>query len=249
MCNCAIDCFLSDYNTSICPNCGIEKAVSIIISPKFSSNQTLSVGYSRINRFRIILDQLFNPLQYGCANSQVLAHLNKIDKNSLKNGGDMIKWLTALPLSDKRYQCVHFYFAWYLKTYHIPPVPNLKIKRDVEMEFGKIEANFRISEYKKKSFFSYNWLLLKLLLSHPQLKHYIQFVKRIKCKHRFKKYLTMYQDIMNVNSADGVLGDVESYRTQPVALLGGDFPHHRRLLSYLSDRAVKNDRNKPGRTT
>ena len=32
------------------------------VAPKFSSNQTLSVGYSRINRFRIILDQLFNDL-------------------------------------------------------------------------------------------------------------------------------------------------------------------------------------------
>ena len=249
MCKCNVECFLSDYNTSICPGCGLEKIVSIIITPTYSSNQTLSVGYSRSNRFRIILDQLFNPLQYGRANSRVLYHLNKVEKGLIKNGVDMIEWLTALQVSDKRYQCVHYYFVWYHDKYEVPPLPSKKKIRDIEMQFSVLEANFRISKYKSDSFFSYNWLLLKLLELYPSFFHYTQFVKRIKCKHRYKKYLKMYTILRNVNNVLVIPGDVGDCQKLPGALLGDDFPHHLRLLSYLSSRAAKNHQNKPDQTT
>jgi hypothetical protein len=245
-----MECFLSDYHTSICPECGCEQQVSIVISPKYSSNQTLSVGYSRSNRFHIILDQLLNPLIYGCPNSRVLCELNNVDPGLIKNGVDMIEWLTSLQVPDKRYQCVHYYFAWYSKgSYTVPQIPSKKLIRDLEMKFAELEAHFRSSTYQNQSFFSYNWLLCKLLEEHSVFFHYNQFVKRIKCKHRHKKYLKMYISLKNASNVSIERDARLNCQKPPDELPGDDFPHHRRLMSYLSSRVTKTDQNTTDRST
>ena len=223
MCRCNTDRILTEYYTTICISCGDERATAISISPQFSPNQTLFVGYSRINRFRMILDQLFNPLIFGKPNSRVLYKLNQLGGGVLKNGNDMIHWLTGLEISDKRYQCTHYYYKWYMKDrYRVPPTPSKNLIRGIETKFSVLEANFTISDHASNSFFSYNWLLRKLLEEYPSLRHYLQFVKNIKCKHRYDRYSNMFDELIkNADSVAKVPGCVGNYQTQPVVLPGG----------------------------
>ena len=235
MCRCKTEKILTEYYTTICPSCGVERSAPIFVYPQFSSNQTLFVGYSRINRFRMILDQLFNPLIYGKPNSRVLYKLNELNRGILTNGNDMIRWLTGLQISDKRYQCTHYYFKWYQKDdYKVPTPPRKSLVRGIETQFSVLESNFSVSNYSSSSFFSYNWLLRKLLGEHPSLRHYLQFVKRIKCKHRYKRYETMYNELMSVDSVATGRGGVGNCQKQPVSLQGDDFlPPGRPALDFL----------------
>lgn len=220
MCLCEAEPIFSEYYTTICPSCGVERSVAISISPQFSHNQTLCVGYSRINRFRIILDQLFNPLVYGKPNSHVLFRLNKVKRGTLKNGHDMICWLTSLQISDKRYQCTHYYYKWFHKDNYIVPQPPCKSKvRELETKFSFLETNFTYSDHSAHSFFSYNWLLRKLISEQPSLLKYLPFVKRIKCPHRYDRYDSMYNELTNAGSAVKVKGDAEDCQIQPAAPL------------------------------
>lgn len=223
MCYCRAEQIVTEYYTTICSACGVERRCSISISPHFSNNQTLSVGYSRTSRFRIILDQLFNPLIFGKPNSRVLYKLSQLKKDVLTNGVDMIQWLTSLQISDKRYQCTHFYFMWYKRNNYVVPLPPRKsIIREIEATFSVLESNFIISKHASHSFFSYNWLLRKLLTNHPKLLHYLQFVKRIKCRHRYERYNMMYKQLMSVNNGVVNLGDVVNCQKPLDGPLGDD---------------------------
>lgn len=211
MCGCecngkATDHFLSDYHTQICRLCGIEIKLSITPQYEYGQQSPLCVGYSRVARFRTILDQLFNPLLHGSPNHKVLAALNQQPKKRLKNGHDLLQFINKLQIPDKRYQLAHYYFAWYNRKYTVPPKPHVNILGDMERLFFRLEGSFNMStKYRERSFFSYNWLLQRMLTIF-KLDHYKQFVKNVKCSKRQARYNTMFSELMRSYSDVTVTG-------------------------------------------
>ena len=201
------DHFLSDYHTQICRLCGIEIKLSIIPQFEYGQQSPLCVGYSRVARFRTILDQLFSPLLHGSPNHRVLAALNKQPKKKLTDGHDLLQFMNILQIPDKRYQLAHYYFAWYDRDYVVPPRPHANVLGDMERLFFRLECNYNMNaNYCHKSFFSYNWLLQRLLTIF-KLFHYKQFVKQVKCSKRQERYNTMFLELTHSDN-DVIIEDV-----------------------------------------
>lgn len=187
MCQCEI--FLTEYGTQVCKLCGLEITVGLPTYDKYTTNCPLIVGYSRVSRVKTILDQLFRPFLYGTP-SQVI--LFKIIENKLRfsSGGELLRWLNDQPVKNKKYTCCHYYFARANKDYTVPTPPSRDQIWSIVKEFANLEFRYH-SQSTYQSFFSYNWLIRKLL-ERFGLTHYIQFIKPIKCKARRHMYYKMY---------------------------------------------------------
>ena len=98
---------------------------------------------------------------------------------------------------------------------------------------------FRTHEY--TSFFSYNWLLRKLL-DRQECKYYIQFVKPIKCKKRAQTYEAMW-DFFTSEDNDVTVVDVsrsfQKLLVEPQARAATLLP----ALPLCANRLLKNYQN------
>jgi hypothetical protein len=198
------------------------------------------LGYSRGARFKILLDKLFKPLLFGRTNARVLLKLNDIPANQFENGQELLKWMSGLNIANKAYQSAHSYFLFYkdINPRSPPPTPTI---HNIELDFVRIEYGFSRSKYKNSSFFSYNWLLHKLLNIHQQ-HYYTQFIKPIKCHRRFKKYEDMWNHIKTLGNAVEGPDSLKTSQTPPLVSPGDDSRYHRNL-SFLASRLARNHQN------
>ena len=205
---------VTDYNTQICTCCGIETQVCIVPQLSYGNSSPLVLGYSRGARFKTILEKLLNPRVYGKANHRVLYELSRLPKNHFKNGFELLKWLAALRIPNKNYQCSHYYYIYVTKPKEYPTPPPIVVMNALEQQFNQIENKYLASSQDFRSFFSYNWILKKLL-ENNDLDYYIQFVKPIKCKRRLIKYNAMYTKIMNEDNVVVSLESLQNCQTLP----------------------------------
>ena len=234
------DVFITDYGTSVCKDCGIEKRAALPTSDQFTTNCPLVVGYSRNSRVKTILEQLFSPFLYGKP-CQEIVYIIKRDLLTFETGKDLHQWLNLQQVKNKKYTCCHYYFAIANPQYKVPPPPSPDIFREVLREFHSLETKFNVTEHQYKSFFSYNWLLRKLL-KNCQLEHYVQFIKPIKCKGRRRMYSKMFQVLPKLNSCirEADPGRVSSFQQQPFSLQDYALKSLRQLSSCFSDPSIKN---------
>ena len=207
----------SDYNTIICMVCGHEEACSLVQSSGYTENMPLDIGYSRYNRMWNLLKQLFEPTLYGNPNSRVV---HEVMSQNFENGSELLHWLSKLPVKNKRYQNAHYYYL-FNKPYTVPDPPSKTTVLAMLSVFTKLEQRFDAWSHPYKSFFSYNWLLRRLLTDF-ELEVYLQFVKQIKCKKRVDLYETMYTYFM---TSDNVVTNEDVFqrnRTQPCVSQDGD---------------------------
>ena len=231
---CCHEYLSSDYNTLICAICGIETACALVQSQGYTENMPLDIGYSRYNRMSALLNQLFQPTMYGHPNSRVVY---EVLRQTFENGSELLKWLSTLPIKNKRYQNAHYYFLIH-KEYQIPNPPNKSTVNSILSLFSRLEHRFDSWSHSYKSFFSYNWLLRRFLKEF-KLEKYIQFVKQIKCKKRVAIYEIMYTYFMCLDNA-GVNADVfQKNQTTPSLLLDDVHSFLLQRLSFLS-RITKN---------
>ena len=216
MCKCLPEhSVVSMYHTQICKQCGLERQISIVPEINYGNSTTLCVGYSRCIRFRIILDQLFKPLLFGSPNQKVLFTL-RVSKPTINTGCEMLEWLNNLKIPDKRYQSAHYYFAWLNPDYKVPHSPSIATIRLLEQQFMRLEQSYYNSGLSEThSFFSYNWLLQRLLLNNG-LSSYGQFIKKIKCPKRHKRYENMYDLLTNACNALTTRGVSQTNQKPPV---------------------------------
>lgn len=224
MCKC-LQCVVSNYHTRICICCGLETQIPLVAEINYGNSTTLCVGYSRCIRFRIILDQLFKPLLFGSPNQKVLFALRDT-KPTINNGSEMLEWLTHLPIPDKRYQSAHYYFSWLNPEYTVPESPSIMDIRLLEQQFMRLEQNYYSSGLSKThSFFSYNWLLQKLL-HNTTMSSYGQFIKKIKCPKRHIRYENMYSTLTNACNVSTALDAFQTNQTLLVGLPDDETLYH-----------------------
>ena len=210
--SCSHTFYETNYCTSVCYDCGLEKPAGITPLDGYTTNVPLCNGYSRHHRMYMLLKQLFDPRHYGSPNSEVIAHM--LQHGPFQHGNQLLKWLAQLKVKHKQYQNAHYYYAIASPTYVIPDPPCPEKLIVIERTFYKLEQRFSAHTY--KSFFSYNWLLRKFL-QVENLPFYLQFVKSIKCKKRLKTYETMW---IFFTRADRVVATQDVSRSFQTQLVG-----------------------------
>ena len=234
--------FCSDYGTRICQTCGSEKTCGLPTSDQYTTNCPLVVGYSRNARVKSILEKLFMPYKYGNP-CQEIVYIIKRDQLTFVTGMDLHHWLNSVPIKQKKYTCCHYYYAIANKHYDIPPPPCQDLTRKVLRKFNCLEMQFNSTRHPYKSFFSYNWLLRRLLMMF-HLEHYVQFIKPIKCSGRRRMYSRMFSTfIQSQPSSCTRVKDparVLSSPQQPFSLQDYAYQSLRQLSSGVSDPSIKN---------
>ena len=229
--------FASDYNTSICRNCGVERPSTLTPTQGYTENLPLDLSYSRYNRMQALLNQLFFPRLYGSPNSQVVY---EVLQQTFSNGYDLLKWLSALQVKNKRYQNAHYYYIIHNSGKEQKPPSNKKILSILSM-FSKLEHRFECWTHDYKSFFSYNWLLGQFLKEY-KLEVYLQFVKKIKCKKRVALYEIMYS-FFTSSSSDGEERDVFQTNRRQLYEFLDDVRSDPQVSRIVLNQLVRNRRN------
>ena len=232
--------FESDYNTIVCQCCGVERRAALKPTEGYTENVPLDPGYSRHHRMSTLLKQLFRPRFFGSPNSEVTAHALK--HGPFKNGEELLLWLAKLKVKHKQYQNAHYYFASADPKHEIRTPPCASTILKIERKFTQIEQRFMSRVHEYTSFFSYNWLLRKLLGADGNTFWYIQFVKPIKCKKRAQTYEAMWNFFTSEDSAVTV-GDVfQSFQKLP-AEPQARVETHLPAPPFCANRWLKNYRN------
>lgn len=205
---CDHDFFASTYHTLICRECGHEKMGHLCNVVSYTEAQPLFVGYSRKARFRLILLSLFHP-RYSKICRETSDHIGTCKPKTME---ELVKCMQNTKSKAKNYNSLHLYASIHLENYTCEIIPS---KCDIEgilCDFTNIERS-HVKCYPKNRFFSYRWLLGKLLQKNG-FGQFIKYVKPLKNKKSIQKYEDMYSKIMNLyNDAGGrdtVLENVQS---------------------------------------
>ena len=232
---CIHNFFESDYNPIVCQNYGIERLTSLKPSEGYTENIPLDPGYSRHHRMSTLLKQLFRPRFFGSPNSEVTAHA--LTHGPFLNGKELLQWLAKLKVKHKQYQNAHYYYAIADPEYEIPKAPCVSTILKIERDFNRLEQLFVSRTHEYTSFFSYNWLLRRLLLD--ECSYYLQFVKPIKCKKRAQTYETMWDFFTSEDNA-AIISDVSRmFQRQLVEPLGCAV-RPRQELPFSANRWLRN---------
>jgi len=183
----------SEYNTSICTNCGIETTTSIEPSTLFYTvNQPLWVGYNRVNRFRKILNMLFHPKFFAVISGEIFLKMKEFKQ--FDTVSSMIACLKSLNSKSKNYNSLHLYAIHFVENFSSPSPPMTYIIHNMLADFVILEKGLHV-HFKNSRFFSYRWLIIKMLLKYS-LEVFIPLVKPLINKTSSMKYERMYKKIM-----------------------------------------------------
>jgi hypothetical protein len=224
--------FLTNYNTQLCEECGIETPVGPVPTSSGSCSVPLGLTYSRFHRVANILDQLFQPHYYGTPSSRVVCEL-LTQKKRFSTGVELLDWLSRLNVKNKKYQSAHYYFLICNRDYVVPRCPCPEQRHLVLRDFCILEDKFECMDHAYSSFFSYNWLLRKLLVRH-HLGYYCQFIKTIKCPRRSRGYENMLSFFSVECNAGEVLGISRANQKLPDEPLDGACSNLQALLAFAN---------------
>jgi len=203
------DVYVTDYHTLLCLQCGLESQTAFEMNPIHVSyncchHQPFAVGYNRQKRFRTMLINVV----FGTCNSadeNMLKYLaqfqNYVDESSL------LKQMKKSNLRDKRYTSLHLFSRLFLPSYKKPVIPcNWDVvEKSIMRMFSEIELVHR--KMFSKPFFSYVWLLQKIIIYHG-LCMYSKYIKKLKCPNRVKAYDNDFTQIMTtLCQKDRFVGD------------------------------------------
>jgi len=182
----------STYSTKICTYCGVEVRVPFENTDVvYQGAGPIMVCYSRTKRFETMLKSVCYPKQ-SFPKMRVVAELKTKDHNSIES---VLSHLKKIKLPNKCYMHLHLYCCICQTNYMEPSFVGKSTIRDIIGKFMQIERNFIRQNI--TTFFSYTWLLRKLLTEFG-LQQYVPFVKEIKCKKRNTMYHTLYNTLIEV---------------------------------------------------
>ena len=181
--------FITDYHTLLCMECGNEKRCSFEVTPLHVSyncnhHQPFASGYNRQKRFHTMLA---NVLFGGCnvADEHMIKYLVQYEPYTDESG--LLKQMKCSGLRDKRYTSLHLFARLFLESYQQVEMPANwdAVEKSIMLMFGEIELTHR--RVFSKPFFSYVWLLQKILLCH-KIDWCSRYIKQLKCPKRVNAY-------------------------------------------------------------
>ena len=183
------DVRVTDYHTLLCTHCGKEKQCAFELTPLHVSyncnhHQPFASGYNRQKRFHIMLA---NVLFGGCnvADGPMIEYLIKFKPYT--DESSLLKQMKRSDLRAKRYTSLHLFARLFLESYQKVKMPTNweAVEKSIMRMFGEIElTHHRVFS---KPFFSYVWLLQKILLCH-NIDWCSRYIKQLKCPKRVNAY-------------------------------------------------------------
>ena len=223
--------FITERHTKLCTECGIETRHSFDITPIHVSyngchHQPFAEGYNRKKRFHNMLRCV---IWGGCnsADEKMIKHLEQF--NYYKTEACLLKQMKKSKLRDKRYISLHLFSKLFLPSYKKPVIPTNWNSVDCSIVRLFLEIELVHHRIFSKPFFSYVWLLQKILICHG-LENYCCYIKRLKCPRRVKLYEDDFSGIMTILSQTsryvGAQVCVAKFPTQHVECTGGPCQRH-----------------------
>ena len=197
MCKCDPAMFLHTSYTVICATCGAETP---FVTPKiqtYNDNSSSSIvvsPYCRKQRFVNMLRKLLGVDSGPPRNDKVWRVLAV--SAPFKKPQEIISCLKNSTLIAKHYTCLHVFSKVFLTNYEYPKcsVHPLQIEDRMTQLFD--EVLFRWCRYQNTlSFFSYAWLLEKLLKCIGIFECYATYLKILVCPNRRQKYEERWNEI------------------------------------------------------
>ena len=203
---CGIDTqkIVTSANTSICIECGNEKKTPYDLSkePYDWTRVPCITSYSRKKRFAKLFDNTVNP-NAETNDNLMLRYLMGV--GLIRTVPELLRIIKKSNLRDKRYGSLHVFSKMFVQSYQKPTTPKnlLLLRKSILKRFEDYE--FAHKRYGSGNFFSYRWLLAKLLKEF-NLDRYLVFVKMLKCPIRCSYYETMFADL-NIKLCGKITGD------------------------------------------
>ena len=181
---------LEDDANYVCMGCGT--VLQTYLRPqnnRFGENVNVCV-YSRSKRFEIMLRALLYPA-FDVKDETMYKHLaRKAMYGSLEGLRNEMKRCT---IKEKRFHSLHL-FATLLCPNHISPKPpEHRYFKRIMILFDELLCQY--NSKKRKKFFSYPWLIRKLLNVTNEYR-YDSYIKKIRCKKRNAFYETLYKTLV-----------------------------------------------------
>ena len=181
--------FLPVESCFVCPLCGFTTPFLTPTLCGFGENVNVCV-YSRAKRFEIMLRALLYPA-FDRKDEQVYAHLFT---KTYANLAELKAGIKRCPTKEKRFLSVHLFAKLLIRNHHSPKPPTLQYINRVMILFDELLCRFN-AEHRTK-FFSYPWLIRKLLNITGEYR-FDRYIKKIRCKKRNHFYENLFQELVS----------------------------------------------------
>ena len=195
MCRCVL---VDTTCTFVCIKCGKEKAYLSTRCVSFNHPPHTSIvvsPYSRKTRFTGLLRKILGVDSGPIASDTVWQFLSA--SAPFQRTEDIILCLKNSPLKTKYYNCIHVFAKSFLRNYEKPQCvySTLEIERFLGDLFEEVMFQW-CRHSNNTSFFSYAWLLEKLLKQLHIFHVYKLFLKVLICPTRRLKYDTRWNSLV-----------------------------------------------------
>ena len=179
------------YNTIVCLSCGVEKATDLIptVEDPFNRYNQLTFQYSRRQRFKNYLEQVCG-ISSGCHfNAKIWELLNT--HSPFADTQSLLTCMGRVKCKHKHYECINAFSRAFVTNCPTPERISLIRFKFLMRSFDEILLNWkRHFDGTTELFFSYPWITKHLLNSHG-ITRFDQFIKKLQCKKRNKKYANL----------------------------------------------------------
>lgn len=206
MCTCG-EQMIYESNKMICTNCGLEQPLLENHDHHESFEDVYTCVYSRRKRFENLVDSILFPA-FHQKDNPVYATLK--DK-TFKTVDELVDHMKHTQLKDKRFCSTHLFAILTVQNHaKLAPPPYFFRTRIIRL-FDEVLSRHKV--YGGKQFFSYPWLLRRLLAVTGNTQ-YEPYIKEIRCKRRRKKYnemlTSLFTGLCRGYTLKGFLGDAET---------------------------------------
>ena len=204
ICECGAPRIYTVYSI-VCTLCGVEKTyLSTKIQSYSSTPQSRIVisPYCRKHRFSGLLRKILGVDSGPPPSDKVWQILSQ--SAPFKTTLEIINCLKNTSLKTKHYNNLHIFSKAFLGIYNAPVLHNtepLKVEKFLNKMFD--EVLFRWNRFQNdQSFFSYAWLIEKLLKHASLYETYRTYLKVLICPNRRRKYQSRWEDITKLPLTD-----------------------------------------------
>ena len=197
-CKCGAPLIYTVYSF-VCTSCGIEKTfLSTKIQSYSSTPQSCIVisPYCRKHRFTSLLRKILGVDSGPPRIDKVWQLLSQ--SAPFQTTQEIIGCLKNSSLKTKYYNSLHVFSKAFLSSYHAPVLHNtepLKVETFLAKLFDEVLFRWNRVRSHDQSFFSYAWLIEKLLKHAGIYEIYKTYLKVLICPNRRRKYESRWEEI------------------------------------------------------
>ena len=188
------------YHTYVCTTCGIESTQFVSPSDDTTYNSTGGAPirqriYNRPDRWKILVKKVVGTHSGPPRHDPIWDFLHK--NKCFSNVPDMIAAIRKCGLKHKHYQCLHTFAKCFVQNYKTPETSPAQVEINLNRYFSHVQHMWNKSFPSNGNFFSYAWLLEQGLFAFNHTE-YLLYVKKLICRKRRRKYITMLLKYMKL---------------------------------------------------